>query len=168
MSENILNRVAQSSLITIDLKDFYPSSSEYKIFDLADFLFEKLILKEKDFRAALKMKDFSEYKDKYVGIVCSEDVIIPQWAYLLAAISINKVCKKCFYADEKNLIQEIIRDKILSLNTDIFKDKPVIIKGCSEVEISLNNYVLFTNKLLHSAKSIMYGEPCSTVPLFKR
>ncbi|GIV29447.1 MAG: hypothetical protein KatS3mg028_0513 [Bacteroidia bacterium] len=168
MNGEIINKVAQSPLITIDLKDFYPKPDEYTSFDLAGFLFEKLVLKEKDFRQALKDWDYSKYQNKYVCVFCSEDVIIPQWAYLLAAVHLYPYAKRIFYGNENEMVQKIICDKIATMNSEQFKDKPVVIKGCSDVKINMEAYVLLVQKLMPVAKSIMYGEPCSTVPLFKK
>ncbi|RME14433.1 MAG: DUF2480 family protein [Bacteroidetes bacterium] len=168
MSDEIINKVAQSPLITIDLKDFYPQPDEYASFDIADFLYEKLVLKEKDFRQALKDTDYSKYQNKYVCIFCSEDVIIPQWSYLLAAVHLYPYAKKIFYGNENEMIQKIICDKINEMNVEPFKDRPIVIKGCSDVKIEIDAYVLLIQKLMMVAKSVMYGEPCSTVPLFKK
>ncbi|MCX7729559.1 MAG: DUF2480 family protein, partial [Bacteroidia bacterium] len=165
MADSIINKVAQSSLIIIDLKDFYPRPDEYLMFDIADFLYEKLILKEKDFRQALKNIDYSKFQDKYVGVFCSEDVIIPQWAYLLATVHLQPYAKKIFYSNTENLIQNILRDKVENLELDSYIDKPLVIKGCSDVKIDVDGYLLLVQKLMKVAKSIMYGEPCSTVPL---
>lgn len=168
MEDTIINKVAQSPLITIDFKDFYPKESEYQLFDIADYLFERLILKEKDFRQALQSLDIEKYQDKYVGIHCSEDVIIPQWSYLLVVARLHSVAKNIFFGNKENLIQKIILDKIQNLNVSLYKDKPVVIKGCSDVKIEIEAYIILVNQLMKVAKSIMYGEPCSTVPLFKR
>jgi hypothetical protein len=168
MENEIINKVAQSPILTIDLKDFYPSESEFKIFDISDFLFEKLILKEKDYRVALKNLDYSQYQNKYVGINCSGDVIIPQWAYLLAEIHLFPYAKKIFFADKKSIVQKVILDKIENTDVEKYRDRPVVIKGCSDVDISIDAYIAITYKLMKVAKSIMYGEPCSNVPLFKK
>lgn len=168
MEDAIINKVAQSPLITIDLKDFYPKESEYQLFDIADYLYERLILKEKDFRQALQSLDIEKYQNKYVGIYCSEDVIIPQWSYLLVVARLHSVAKNIFFGNKENLIQKIILDKIQNLNVSLYKDKPVVIKGCSDVKIEIEAYIILVNQLMKVAKSIMYGEPCSTVPLFKR
>lgn len=164
----IVNKVAQSPLITIDIKDFYPEKSEYEIYDIANYLYERLILKEKNFRQQLKEIDYSFYKNKYLGVYCSEDAIIPQWAYLLVVTHFQPFVKKIFFANEKKLIQNILIDKINALSLENFKDKPIVIKGCSDKEIEIEVYMELTSRLMPVAKSIMYGEPCSTVPLFKR
>lgn len=168
MENSILNRVAQSSIISIDLKEFYPKKDEYEIFDIADFLFERLILKEKDFRQKLKELDYSKFQNKYVSIFCSEDVIIPQWAYLLACIHLKPYAKIFFFGDERALIQKILMDKVQNMDMDKMKDKPVVIKGCADVQIDIEVYMFLTDKLMEVAKSIMYGEPCSNVPLYKK
>ncbi len=168
MEDFIVNKVAQSPLITIDLKDFYPQPREYELFDIADFLYERLILKEKDFRQKLKEIEYSNYKDKFLGVFCSEDAIVPRWAYLLVVTHFNPYVKDIFFADKKSLIECIMNEKIRALDVNLYKDKPIVIKGCSDIEIPVSTYVLLTQRLMPVAKSIMYGEPCSTVPLFKR
>ncbi|GAB4452718.1 MAG: DUF2480 family protein [Bacteroidia bacterium] len=168
MEDTIINKVALSPLITIDLKDFYPNDNEYMLFDIADYLYERLILKEKDFRQALQSLDIEKYQDKYVGIYCSEDVIIPQWSYLLIVTRLHPLAKNIFFGNKENIIQKIILDKIKNLDINLYKDKPIVIKGCSDVKIEIEAYITLVNQLMKVAKSIMYGEPCSTVPLFKR
>lgn len=168
MADEIINKVAQSPIITIDMKNYYPSKTEYEMLDIAHFLYEKLILKEKLFRQALKELDYTIFKDKYVGIYCSEDVIIPQWAYMLACVHLYPYASQIYFADEEALIQKILIDKIQKIDLQIYKDKPVVIKGCSDVKINMDVYLELIKKLMPIARSIMYGEPCSTVPLFKK
>mgnify|MGYP005843428895 CR=1 FL=1 len=168
MDKPIINKVAQSPIISIDLRDFYPEKNEYELLDIADFLYERLILKEKDFRQALKTLDYTRFQNKYTGIFCSEEVIIPQWAYLLIITHLTPYTTKIFYGNEKQLIQKIMWHKVQNLNTEIYQNKPVVIKGCSNVEIHIEVYMHLTQKLMPIARSIMYGEPCSNVPLFKR
>lgn len=168
MSEEIVNKVAKSPIISIDLSEFYPTKQEYEIFDIAHYLYEGLILREKDFRQSLKSINYEIYQDKYVSIYCSADAIIPQWAYLLAHIHIFPYAKKIYYGSEEALVQNILLDKVQNLDPEQYRDKPIVIKGCSSVKIDMNIYLQLCNKLLPFAKSIMFGEPCSTVPLYKR
>ncbi len=168
MEDVIVNKVAQSPLITIDLKDFYPQPAEYALFDMADFLYERLVLKEKDFRQKLKEIEYLNYKDKFLGVFCSEDAVVPRWAYLLVVTHFYPYVKNIFFTDKKHLIECIMNEKISALDVAPYKDKLIVIKGCSDIEIPVSAYVLLTQRLMPVAKSIMYGEPCSTVPLFKR
>ncbi len=167
MTGEFVNKVAESGILTFDLEDFYPKD-EIKIFDLKDFLFMGLILKEKDYRAALQTTDWSAFQDKNVCIVCSTDAIIPMWAYMLAATNLQPIAKNVVFGDEKRLIESVILKKISQVNVEEFRDKRVVVKGCGEVSIPETAYVEITNMLRPVAKSIMYGEPCSTVPIFKK
>ncbi len=167
MEDVIINKVAQSALVTIDLERFYPQG-DMLIFDLKDHLFMELILKEKDYREALKNIDFSIYQDKNVGITCSADAVIPVWAYMLAASYIEPYAKEIVFGDETRM-QEILFLKNLSkLDPAEFIDKRVVVKGCGEKKIPEIAYVEITTILRPVAKSIMYGEPCSTVPIYKQ
>ncbi len=163
----IINRVEKSPLITIDLEEFYPKGKRV-FFDLKDFLFEGLLLKEKEFRTELKNHDWSQYKDCYVALGCSTDAIVPAWAYLLVTTYLQPYSKKIVQGD----ISEI--DKVLYLailnqwDVSEFKDKKVIIKGCSKVPVPEEAYIELTQKLMPLVQSLMYGEACSTVPLFKK
>ncbi len=167
MSESIINKVAESGLISFDLEELYPKG-EIKIFDLKDYLFMGLILKEKDFRAALQTTDWEQYKDKYVAITCTADAIIPMWANMLAASYLQPFAKNIVFGDEKKLIEIILQKNIDTINVDEFIDKRIVVKGCGDVAIPESAYVAITNKLRPVVKSIMYGEPCSTVPIYKK
>ena len=167
MTSEFVNKVAESGIITFDLEDFYPKE-EIKIFDLKDFLFMGLILKEKDYRAALQTTDWSVYENKNVCIICSADAIIPMWAYMLAATNLQPTAKNVVFGEEKRLIESVILKQLAKINTEEFRDKRVVVKGCGEVSIPETAYVEITNILRPVAKSIMYGEPCSTVPIFKK
>ncbi len=168
MSDEIINRVAESPLVTIDLAELYPSKKEYDVFDIAPFLYESLVLKEKDYRQHLKNINYEKYQNKYVSIHCSVDAIIPQWAYLLATVHLFPFAQKIYYGDEQTLIQNILLEKIQNLDIKNYNDKPVIVKGCGNKEISMTAYIILCNKLLPVVKSLMYGEACSTVPLYKK
>lgn len=165
--DEIVNRVANSTLQNIDLEDFYPKG-ERVLFDIKDWLFQELILKEKDFREQVEAYDWSSLKDKFIAFTCSTDAIIPSWAYLLLTSKSAIYAKKCVVGD-LNLLETVLYSEII-YNFDIgqFEDKPVIIKGCANKPIPESAYTLLIQKLLPVAKNIMYGEACSTVPLFKK
>ena len=164
--KEIVNKVAQSKLVTIDLEDYYPQGNRV-VFDIKDWLFEEIILKEKDFRSFVKNHNWSQYKDSYVALTCSTDAIIPSWAYMLITTELASFAKKIIIGNLKDLETSIFQDIIAQLSIDPFQDKPVIIKGCSEKSIPETAYTQLITKLIPVAKSIMYGEACSTVPLFK-
>ncbi len=166
MSDIIKNKVAESSLVTLDLEKYYPHQP-VAVFDLKDHLFMGLILKEKDFREALKGLDWEQYRDKYVAVTCSADAIIPVWAYMLVASYLQPVAKDVVMADEKELHKKLFLQNIASINTAEFSDKRIVVKGCGETPIGDFAYMEITKLLRPVAKSIMYGEPCSTVPIFK-
>ncbi len=167
MEDTIVNKVAESGLVTIDLEDFYPKG-EIKIFDLKDHLFMGLILKEKDFRAALVNTDWQQYAGAHVGITCSADAIIPAWAYMLVASYLQPVAKAVAFGDEKTLINNIFIKRIADINGSDYADKRVIVKGCGDVQVPETAYLEITNVLRPYVKSIMYGEACSNVPVYKR
>jgi len=167
MEVTIVNKVAESGIITLDLEEFYPKG-EIVVFDLKDFLFMGLILKEKDYRAALQTTDWAKYQDKYVAITCTADAVIPMWAYMLAANYLQPVAKEVVFGDEAQLISTLITRKLTAFNGEEYTDKRVVVKGCGEVSIPESAYVEITAKLRPFAKSIMYGEPCSTVPIYKK
>ena len=167
MSEEIINRVAQSKLITFDLEDYYPDG-ERVILDLKDWLFEGFILREKEFRAYVEEHDWALYKDAFVALHCSTDAIIPGWANMLIASKLEPFAKKVVIGDLEQLETSIYQSIIANLDVSSFLDKLVIIKGCSNKPVPANAYVWITAKLQTVAKSIMYGEACSSVPLFKR
>ncbi|CAL2081152.1 conserved hypothetical protein [Tenacibaculum sp. 190524A05c] len=166
MAEEIVNRVANSKLVTIDLEDFYPSGQRVK-FDISDWLFEGLLLREKDFRDQVKNHDWSQYKDAYVALGCSTDAIIPSWAYLLLSTQLNPFAKKVIVGDLELLETVLFSEIIGNLEVDSFQGKPVIIKGCANKPIPQSAYSFLIERIQPVAKSIMFGEACSTVPLFK-
>lgn len=166
MSE-ISNRVASSPIISLNMEEFYPHE-ERMGFDVSDFLVERLLLKEKEFRQALKELDWSIYKDKWVAIYCSEDAIVPTWAYMLVCTYLEELAKGYCVGNLENLEQYIAEQTLRNLPLDEFKDRPVVIKGCSKVSIPLFAYGRLVSLLQKEAKSLMFGEPCSTVPLVKK
>ncbi|WEK36895.1 MAG: DUF2480 family protein [Candidatus Pseudobacter hemicellulosilyticus] len=167
MSEEIINKVAQSQLITLDLEDYYPKGP-IAVFDLKPYLFMEMILKEKDFRAALQEMDWLPYQDKLVAVTCSADAIIPMWAYMLVATYLQPLAADVIYGDENSVRQQLFLKKIEAIPVQEFTDKRVVIKGCGDVPIGEFAYLTITKMLRPIAKSIMYGEPCSTVPIFKK
>ncbi|WP_242203848.1 DUF2480 family protein [Aestuariivivens insulae] len=167
MKDEIVNRVANSKLVTLDLEDYYPKGNRI-LFDIKDWLLEGLVLREKDFRTQALDHDWSQYQDAYVALTCSSDAIIPGWAYMLLGIYLEPIAKKVIVGDLEGLETVIYQDIITHLDTSEFEDKPIIIKGCSNKPVPQNAYIMLANKLKPIAKSIMYGEACSSVPLFKR
>jgi hypothetical protein len=167
MNDVIINKVAESSLLSVDLEEFYPKEA-IQIFDLKDYLFMGLILKEKDYRTALQETDWTAYENKYVAITCTADAIIPMWANMLAASYLQPVAKEVVFGDEKKLIEAVLHKRIEAIDTAAYEDKRVVVKGCGEVAMPEAAYVAITNKLRPVVKSIMYGEPCSTVPIYKK
>ena len=167
MSEAIVNKVSESGLITLDLEQYYPRE-EVVLFDLKDYLFMGLILKEKDFREALKNLDWEGYRNKYVGVTCSADAIIPPWAYMLAASYLQPVAKDVIMGDEKEVHKTIFLQNIQGIDVNEFTGQRVVVKGCGETPIGEFAYMEITKRLRPVAKTIMYGEPCSTVPIFKK
>lgn len=166
MADEIVNRVANSKLVSIDLEDLYPKGERVS-FDIAPWLYEGLILKEKDFREAVDGHDWSQYRDNYIALICSVDAIIPSWAYLLLTTKLAPYAKEIVIGNLELLETVIFKDIIDSIEIDIFKDKPVILKGCANKPIPETAYSLLIRRLQPYVKSIMYGEACSTVPLFK-
>ncbi|MEO5591529.1 MAG: DUF2480 family protein [Chitinophagaceae bacterium] len=167
MSDVIVNKVAESGLLEIDLENYYPKG-EVILFDLKDYLFMGLILKEKDFREALKQKDFTEYTDKLVAVTCTADAIIPVWAYMLVASYLQPLAKELVMGDEEFLHKTLFLRNINNIDISNYEDKRVVIKGCGDLETGPFAYLEITRLLRPVAKSIMYGEPCSTVPVFKK
>ena len=167
MPNEIINRVANSKLVTIDLEDYYPEGKRI-VLDIKDWLFKGLILLEKEFRQSIKEHDWSSYQDAYVALTCSTDAIIPGWAYMLVSIHLDAYAKKSIIGNLEALETSIYQDIIQTLDMSNYTDKPVIIKGCSNKPVPENAYLMLTSKLKPVAKSIMYGEACSSVPLFKK
>ena len=163
----LVNKVAESGIITVDPANFIPNG-EIAIFDLKEHLFMGLILKEKDFREALKKMDWEQYRDKSVAVTCTADAIIPVWAYMLVAANLQPLAKEIVLGDEKELHRASVLKNISQINLDEFADQRVVIKGCGDTEIGDYVYLELTKLLRPVAKSIMYGEPCSTVPVFKK
>jgi uncharacterized protein DUF2480 len=167
-SENeLINRVATSALVTFDLEQYYQSGERISI-DIKDQLFQELILREKDFRDYIKNHDWSQYKNKFVAIYCSTDAIVPTWAYMLLSIALEGYASRVIFGSLEELETQLFYDTFSKIEWTIYKDAKVVIKGCSKVNVPVAVYVEATNRLKPLVSSIMYGEPCSTVPLFKK
>ena len=167
MEEAIVNKVAQSSLETIDLEKFFPEG-ESIVFDLKEYLFMELILKERDYRESLKKNDWSVYENKNVCITCSAEAIIPLWAYMLAVSYLQPVAKDVIVGNESFMQEVLFLKNLKKIDVKDFEGKRVVIKGCGEKEIPPSVYAEITKLLMPVAQSIMYGEPCSTVPVYKK
>ena len=167
MSEEIINRVAGSKLVTFNLEDYYPKG-ERILFDIKDWLLEGFVLREKDFREMAKNHDWSKYEGKYIALTCSSDAIVPAWAYMLLATYLQPYAKKVINGDLESLESILYSEIIEKLDVSNLKDKPVIVKGCSNKPVPKNAYLLLIEKLQPIVKSLMYGEACSSVPLYKK
>lgn len=166
MSEAIVNKVAQSGLITLNLEDYLPQG-EFVSFDLKDYLFMGLILKEKDFREALKGLDWSGYQGKNVAITCTADAIIPLWAYMLVTSYLQPVAKDIYVGTAEEMHKHLFLQNIAAIDAAAFADQRIVIKGCGDIPVGAFAYAGLTKLLLPQVRSIMYGEPCSTVPVYK-
>jgi len=167
LKDEIINRVANSKLITLNLEDYYPDGKRV-LFDIKDWLFEGFVLREKAFRKQVTEFDWSQFQDTYVALTCSSDAIIPGWAYMLLSIQLEPYAKKTIIGNLEVLETSIYQDVLNDLDVTEYEDKPVIIKGCSNKPVPQNAYIMLATKLKPVAKSIMYGEACSSVPLFKK
>ncbi|HRE51846.1 MAG TPA: DUF2480 family protein [Flavitalea sp.] len=167
MSEEIINKVAASPLLQVDLEAYLPKD-EIAVFDLKPHLFMELILKEKDFRASLQGLDWSVYQGMTVAVTCSADAVIPMWAYMLVASYLQPLAREIIFGDRKEAEKQLFLKNINSIDAGLFEDKRVVVKGCGDREIEPFAYLEIAKKLRPVAKSIMYGEPCSTVPIYKK
>lgn len=167
MDNVLVNKVAQSSLETINLENYFPTI-EIAQFDIKEYLFHGLILKEKDFRAALKEHNWAAYNDKVLCVYCSSDAIIPVWAYMLISANAEGSCESIFQGSQEEFIKQHYYKVLEPLDFSTYQDGRVVIKGCSDKPVPPAAYAYVTEKLKPFAQSIMYGEPCSTVPIFKR
>ncbi|KAB7731884.1 DUF2480 family protein [Rudanella paleaurantiibacter] len=163
----IVNRVANSGLVTLDLEELY-HPGERVVYDLKDNLYMGLILKEKDFREFLKTHDWSQYNGKNVAVTCSEDAIVPTWAYMLLTLHLQPHAHMVVFGSLQDLEEKLYFDAIAQINPDDYRDARVVVKGCSKVPVPTAAYVEVTRLLKPVVQSLMFGEPCSTVPLFKR
>ena len=165
--EEIVNKVANSALEVFDLEDYYPNGIRVQI-DISLWLLEGFLLKEKDFREHLKNHDWSQYQDQYVAINCNTDAIVPAWAFILVAIQLAPFAKKIVNGTIEDLDSSLFEEILSKIDFSVFKNKAVIIKGCSKKPVPMRAYILAAHYLQPFARSIMYGEACSAVPLFKK
>ncbi len=163
----LVNKVAQSDLITINLENYYPQESIYS-FDLKDYLFRGMILREKDFRQAVKEHDWAQYTGGVLLVYNSVDAIIPMWAYMLIGVSASDYAKTIYHGTEREYIESYYRDFLANFDIAPFKDGKIVLKGCGKKPVPAAAYMELTRKLKPYVKSIMFGEPCSTVPIYKR
>lgn len=166
MENEIINRVATSSLVTFDLETLHVPG-ERVVYDIKDNLFQGLILREKDFREHVKSNAWSSYQDKLVSIVCTADAIVPTWAYMLLAVALKPYARRVFFGSVEEMEKELFHEKLLSIDWQQYRGAKVVVKGCSDVHVPVSAYVEATSQLASVAASVMYGEPCSTVPIFK-
>lgn len=167
MESAIVNKVAESGLITIDLEKYIPQQ-EIVAFDLTPFLFRGLILKEKDFRESMQSADWSKYAGKAVAVFCSADAIIPAWAYMLVSVMLSGIANTVFAGTPAELEKSLFLENLKKIEPAEFQDKRVVVKGCGDKQIGVYAYLEITSLLQPVVKTLMYGEPCSTVPVFKR
>ncbi|MCG2610442.1 DUF2480 family protein [Flavobacterium sp. SM15] len=165
--DEIINRVANSALQVFDLEDYFPKQSIVEL-DISQWLFGGFILKETEFREQLKAHDWAQYQGNYVALYCSEDAILPAWAYALVSVYLQPYALKVVNGSSKELLLSLYQQTLDNLDYSDFKDKPVILKGCSNKPVPQELYVLAVQKLTPFVKSLMFGEACSSVPLYKR
>ena len=165
--DEIVNKVANSALEVFDLEDYYPKGMRTQI-DLAQWLLEGLLLREKDFRESLKNHDWSQYQDQYVALHCSTDAILPAWATILVTVYLSPFAKKVVNGNIEDLDASLYEELLPKIDYSVYNDKPVILKGCSKKPVPARAYILAVSYLQQHAKSIMYGEACSAVPLYKQ
>ena len=165
-TNEIKNRVANSGIVNVDLSDYAPKENILEL-DLKQFLFDGLVLKEKEFRVALKEFDFNKYDSKVVAVFCGASVIVPMWAYMLITTYLNNANAKIYFGNKNKVTQAIIKENIDSINVDDYKEKRVIVNGCSNIKLSEGLFIAITKKLQKNVKSLMFGEACSAVPIFK-
>lgn len=166
--DTIVNKVAESGIITLNLEQYLPKPEQLASLDIAPFLFKGMILREKDFRAALLELDWTPYEQKQVAVFCTADAIIPMWAYMLVATYLYKCGATPFYGTEAQLREHLLIQAIGEMDVQAYNDARLVVKGCSDVQIPESAYLKVSQKLLPVVKSLMYGEPCSTVPIYKK
>lgn len=166
--DEIVNKVAQSGIVTLDLKDYLPTQDSITVFDLEPFLFRGLLLREKDFRESMKLFDWTVFSNKYVAVTCSSEAIIPMWAYMLIGSYLQQVTSDFTFATKEQYRQDILIKNIEDIDVSSYVDGRIIIKGCGDETIPEAAFLAITQKLMPVVKTLMYGEPCSTVPIYKR
>ena len=167
IQENFVNKVAASGLVTLNLEDYYPKG-ERVVYDIKENLFHGLMLREKDFREFIKGHDFTQYQDKNIAIICSADAIVPTWAYMLLTNRMKPFANEIVFGNLEVLEAVLFTKALTKVDVSAFANERVVIKGCGDIAVPVAAYVELTNLLTPVVKSIMYGEPCSTVPVYKR
>lgn len=166
VEEKIVNKVAESGIISFDLAKYY-HSGERVVYDIKENLFQGLMLREKDFREFIKTHDWNQYAGKNMAITCTADAIVPTWAYMLLVSRLEPVVNMVIFGDLRELENALFRDALTKINIEEFRDQRVVVKGCGDIPVPVAAYVEITRLLRPIVKSIMYGEPCSTVPIYK-
>jgi hypothetical protein len=167
IQENIVNKVAQSGLVTLDPAAFYPEGDR-AVYDIKDNLFMGLMLREKDFREFVKTHDWSQYNGKNVAVTCTADAIVPAWAYMLLANKLAPFAREVVFGNEEVLETVLFEKSIAKMDIEQYRDQRIVIKGCGDIPVPVSAYVELTKKLTPVVKSLMFGEPCSTVPIYKK
>ena len=167
IQENFVNKVAASGLVTLNLEDYYPAG-ERLVYDIKENLFHGLMLREKDFREFIKTHDWTQYTGKNVAVICSADAIVPTWAYMLLSNRMKPYANEVVFGSPEVLEAVLFTKALSKIDINAFANERVVIKGCGDIAVPTAAYVELTNLLTPVVKSIMYGEPCSTVPVFKR
>ena len=167
MEEKIINKVQNSSIITLDLNDYYVEGDR-AIVDLKDNLEKGFLLREKDFREFVKQHDWEQYREKFVAVHCSADAIVPKWAYMLIASKLSGVAKKVVFGNEEELESKLFLAQIENINPVDYRDSKVVVKGCGKIDTPASVFMEISNILTPYVSSLMYGEPCSTVPIYKK
>ena len=165
--ETFVNKVANSGILTFNLEDYY-DKGERVVFDIKECLFMGLMLREKDFREFIKTHDWEQYRGKNVAIICSADAIVPTWAYMLIASKLNGISNHYIFGTTEMLENHLFQEALDKINPEVYRDKKIVIKGCGNLPVPVFAYVEISRKLLPVCSSIMYGEPCSTVPVYKK
>ncbi|MEY4114072.1 MAG: hypothetical protein RLZ76_765 [Bacteroidota bacterium] len=165
--EGLVNKVAESGIITLDLEKFYPRQEVVGL-DVKDFLFMEMLLKEKDFREKLETTDWSQFNGKIVAVHCSTDAIIPMWAFMLVSSKLKGFASEVYFGNKQIAIEKAMEKNMLSIDEEEYKDKRVVVKGCGDIAIPSSAFLMISQKLIPVVKSLMYGEPCSTVPVYKQ
>lgn len=166
--EAIVNKVAQSGLVTLNLEQFLPGQETYAGLDIAPFLFKGMILREKDFRTALPETDWSQYEGKQVAVYCSADAIIPMWAYMLLAVYLQQSKATAHHCTIDQLKEKLMLQQIAAFDISTYTDGRIVIKGCGDIPLPESAFLAISERLIPVVKSLMYGEPCSTVPVYKK
>lgn len=167
MEEEIKNKVAGSGIIQLDLEELMPIG-ERVVYDIKNNLWQELVLKEEDFRTFIKTNDWSTFQGKYVALICSTDAIVPTWAYMLLISALKPYAKKVIYGNLETLNTLLWVESLKQLDDEKFNDKRVVVKGCGTIPVPEAAFTELTNILLPRVKSLMFGEPCSTVPVYKK